>query len=240
MKDNAAFGRFAAIMAVSAGVLILVSTFVLFLAIEFDMSYLANPAALLTAGLDAGAIRLFGWGSILELLGSFLFLIPVTVYLWQWLRARNPNLVNLATLFALGSIFFGMMGAALRASFWPSMMSAYPQVAEAQRQVLQIVFGAMNDFTFESLYGLDSIFAGVWWLGIGLVLRRERRLLGIVTLIMGAAILVAGAGWLFHVDPLARMELFYFFEPFWAVWLGVIIWWRTAKREQLTAAATAA
>ncbi len=38
---------------------------------------------------------------------------------------------------------------------------------------------------------------------------------------------VEAAG-LFRVDPLARLELFYFFEPFWAIWLGIVILRNTA------------
>jgi len=201
------------------------------MAVDFNFDYLSDPANLITAGLDAGATRLFRWGSILEMLGSFLFLIPVTLYLWYWLKLRNPNLVNAVTVLSLGSIFIGIIGAAIRASYFPQMMLAYSQVEEAQRQVLQVVFRSVTDFTFEGLYAIDSILAGLWWLGIGLVLRAERRILGIVTMVMGIAILGAGLGWLLQIDPIARLEMFYFFEPVWLIWLGIVIYRRVEKSE---------
>ncbi len=120
------------------------------------------------------------------------------------------------------------------------MMVAYPQAAEAQREVLEVVFRAITDFAFEGMYALNSILFGLWWLGIGLVLRGERRILGIATAIMGVAILGAGIGWLFRVDPLARLEAFYFFESFWLLWLGIVIWRRGEQNEPvLEEAATA-
>jgi hypothetical protein len=239
MNNDALSRRIAAISAVIAALLILTATIVLALAVDFDFDFLANPADLITAGLDAEAAGLFHWGSILELLGSFLLLIPPALYLWQWLRPQNPGLINMATAFGLGSIFIGVIGAAIRASFWPPMMIAYPEAGEAQRQVLEAVFRSVTEFTFEGLYGVDSLLAGLWWLGIGLVLRFERPVLGVATAIMGAAILGAGVGWLFRVDPLARLELFYFFEPFWAIWLGTVIWQGAEKGEQRATAAAA-
>lgn len=240
MNNETSFRQIAAISALVAGLLTLAATVVLSMAVNFNFEFMGNPAGLITAGLDAGAIGLFRWGSILELFGYFLLLIPLALYLWQWLKPQNPSLVNMATVFGLGSIFLGIIGAAIRASFWPPMMIAYPQAAEAQREVLQVIFRAVIDFNFEGLYAVDSILAGLWWLGIGLVVRSERRMLGIATVIMGVAILGAGVGWLLGIDPLARLELFYFFEPFWAIWLGIVVWRRAEKSEQMVEAATAA
>ena len=112
------------------------------------------------------------------------------------------------------------------------MMAAYPQATAAQREVLEVVFRAVTDFAFEGMYALNSILFGFWWLGIGLALRGERRILGIATAIMGVTILGAGIGWLFRVDPLARLELFYLFEFVWLLWLGVVIWRGDEQSEQ--------
>jgi hypothetical protein len=232
MSDQTTFRRIAAISTIAVALFILASIVVLLLAVEFETEFLDNPAGLITAGLDADAAGLFRWGSILEL-AYYLLLIPATLYLWYWLRPRNPEFVALYTVLGLTSILLSMIESAIRASFFPSMMIAYPQVAEAQRAGLEVIFGAVTDFTFESLYALDSILAGVWWLGIGLVLRDERRSLGIATAILGIAVLGAGVGWLLRVDLLARLELFYFFEPFWALWLGIVIWRRAGNSGQL-------
>ncbi len=230
MKDDISFSRIAAISAILAAVLILAANVVLAMAVDFDFDFLSDPNRLIAAGLDAGAIGLFRWGSILELFGYCLFLIPVTLYLWYWLKPHNPNLVIMATVFGLGGLFIGIIETAIRVSYWPPMMSAYPQATEAQRQVLQVVFRSVTDFTFEGLYATDTILGGLWWLGIGMVLRAERRVLGIATAIMGIVILGAGFGWLLQVDLLARLEMFYFLEPFWAIWLGIVIWGHAGNR----------
>ncbi len=163
--------------------------------------------------------------------------IPAALYLWFWLRPLNPQLITLYTVLGLTGIVLCVVNSTIGASFWPPMMAAYPQAAEAQREVLEVVFRAITDFAFEGMYALNSILFGLWWLGIGLVLRGERRILGIATAIMGVAILGAGIGWLFRVDPLARLEMFYFFESFWLLWIGIVIWRRGERSGQRVEAA---
>ena len=136
---------------------------------DFNFEFLENPGNLLAAGLESDAIRLFRWGEILCLCGSSLLLIPSMLYLWQWLRPHSPRLVTLYTVLGLTSIVFGVIEFAIRISIWPPMMAAYPQAAEAQLEVLQIVFNALTDIGFESMYALSSILIGFWWLGIGLI-----------------------------------------------------------------------
>ena len=233
MNDQTLFKRMAAIAAIIAAVLNLAAWVPGSLAVDFNFEFLENPGDLLTAGLEPDAIRLFRWGEILGVFGFCLLLLPPMLYLWYWLKPRSPRLVTLYTVIGLTSIVLCVIESAIRISIWPPMMAAYPQAAEAQREVYQVVFRALTDFAFESMYALNSILFGLWWLGIGLVLRAERRVLGIATAIMGVAILGAGFGWLMQVEPLARLELFYLFEIAWLIWLGIVIW-RNPKRAEPT------
>lgn len=231
MNDETSFRRIAALTVIMAGVLSLAAAVVGFLAVDFNVDLLANPESVLTAGLEPGVINLLRWGEILGLFGYCLLFIPATLYLWYWLSPRKPRIVTLYTVLGLIAIALCVVESGIRVSIWPPMMAAYPQAADVQREMLQVVFGAMSDFAFESLYALNSILAGLWLLGMGLILRSEQRVLGVATAIMGGGILLAGFGWLAQVDPLARLELFYFLQPFWAVWLGIVIWRRSEQRD---------
>lgn len=239
MNDQTSFKRIAAITAIIAALLNLAAWIPGSLAVDFNFEFLENPGDLLTAGLEQDAIRLFRWGEVLGVFGYSLLLLPSMLYLWKWLMPRSPRLVTLYTVLGLTSIVLGVIESAVRISIWPPMMAAYSQAAEAQREVLQVVFTALTDFAFESMYALNSILIGLWWLGIGAVLRDERRVLGIATGTMGVAILGAGIGWLLQVDPLARLELFYLFEIMWLVWLGIVIWRREEQHEHVMEVAAA-
>ncbi len=240
MNDETSFKRVAATTVILAGVLYVAAAIITSLAVDFDLEFLANPQDLLTAGLEPGAIRLFQWGEIVGVFGYCLLYIPATLYLWYWLSPRNPRMVTLYTVLALFNIALCVIESTIRISVWPPMMAAYPQAVEVQRELLQVMFGAMSDFVSDSLYALNSMLGGLWWLGMGLILRSERRILGILTTIMGIAIFCAGVGWLTQVEPLARLENFYFLQPFWAVWLGIVIWRRTEKSVQPIVSTTVA
>lgn len=240
MHDEPYFRRIAATTVIMAGVLNLAANVILSLAVDFKVELLSSPEEMLAAGLEPGAIDLFRWGEVVGIFGYCLLLIPAALYLWYWLKPQRPHLVTLYTVLGLIGIVLCVIESAIRASIWTPMMSAYPQLAEAQRELLRLVFTSFTDFAFESMYAVNSMLSGLWWLGVGLVLRSERRILGIATAIMGGAIFGAGVGWITRIDPLARLELFYFFEPFWAVWLGVVIWRRVEKVEEMAEVAMAA
>jgi hypothetical protein len=233
MNDQTLFKRITAVSAIVSALLMLAANIVTSIAVDFRFEFLADPAGLLTAGLDTGSLRLFRLGEIMGVFGYCLLLIPLTIYLWYWLRRHNSGFVSLITILGLISIIFGVLEYGVRFTIWPSMMVAYSQAGEVQREVIQVVFSAVTDFAFEGMYGLSAILFGIWGLGIGLVLRTERRILGIITAVMGVAILGAGFGWLLQVDPLARLEMFYFLEPVWAVWLGLVIWRRDEGTENM-------
>ncbi|MEJ2349530.1 MAG: DUF4386 family protein [Anaerolineales bacterium] len=228
MQDQTLFKRIAAISAILSAPVTLAATVVLLMAVDFNSEFMSNPAGLITIGAPASEI--FRWGSILELGAPTLLLVPAALYLWYWLKPRAPELVTLSTVFGLANLILAAIGALLRATLYPPLMTAYSQAPENQRDVLMAIFQGVTDFTFEGLYALELIFWGIWWLGIGLLLRSERRSLGVVTVILGIAFLGAGSGWLLRVGPLARLENAFFLVPFWVVWLGIVIWRRGEQR----------
>jgi len=220
MNDQTTFRWIAAISAILTALFTMASTIILLMAVDFNSEFMSHPEDLIT--ISASASKTFRWGTILEL-GSTLLLIPTILYLWYWLKPRAPKLVTLYTVLGLTSILLATTGELLRANLYPPLMNAYSQAPEIQKDVLMVIFQGITNFNFEGLWALELIFWGIWWLGIGPVLRSEHRIMGIVTVILGIVCLVAGAGWLFRIDPLARLENVFIFVPFWTVWFGIVI-----------------
>jgi hypothetical protein len=231
MNDQTRFKRIAAITAIISAPVTLANTVVLLMAVDFNPDFMSNPAALITIG--APASETFRWGSILELGAPTLLLVPAILYIWYWLKPRAPKLVTLYTVSGLSSMLLATIGSLIRASFYPPLMNAYAQASESQREVLMVIFQGLTNFNFEGLWALEAIFWGIWWLGISPLLHIERRIFGIVTGILGLALFSAGVGWLLRVGPLARLENVFFLVPIWVVWLGVIIWRRVERSEQM-------
>jgi len=221
MNDQILFKRITSLSTILTALFTVASTIVLLIAVDFNPEFMSHPEGLIT--INASAAETFRWGTILEL-GSTLFLIPSALYLWYWLKPQAPKLVTLYTVLGLASMLLATTGELLRANVYPPLMNAHSQAPEIQKNTLMAIFQGLTNFNFEGLWALELLFWGIWWLGIGPLLRSERRILGIVTMILGIAYLIAGAGWLLRVDPLARLENMFFFVPVWTVWLGIVIW----------------
>ena len=237
MNDENSFRRIAAITAIISAPLALAAVVVLTMAVEFNFELMSDQARLITLG--ARAAELFRLGEILGFFGYSLLLVPVVLYLWDWLKPRSPKLVTMYTVFGLAFIFIGAVGASLRAGVLPGMMSAYAQAASAQGQILSTIFQTVIDVIFGAIGPLESLLFGLWLLGIGLVLRGERRSLGIIAVILGIAFLGTAFGDMLQVEPLSMLELAYFISPIWVLWLGIVIWRRGEQSEHIVEAATA-
>ncbi len=237
MNDHWSFSRAAATTALGAAALALFSTFIAIAAVGFDFELLDEPVGLLAIGPRAA--RLFRWGWILAGFGFHLFLVPVALYLEYWLKSQKPNWVRLYTVFGLGYCLIGAISLFTMATVLSPMMGAHGDALAAERDLMVAVFQANANLAFASLGTLSFILGGVWWLGIGLVLRTRHNLLGLATVVLGTATLASGLGYLFQAEALARLEVFFFFlGPWWAVWLGIVILRDGAANEPMVASAT--
>jgi hypothetical protein len=72
---------------------------------------------------------------------------------------------------------------------------------------------------------LEFLLAGIWWIGIGLTMKPERKALGIVTIILGIFTLVTVVGEIFTLKYIALVGLMIYLllAPIWAGWLGISI-----------------
>jgi hypothetical protein len=222
MKDHQSFQRFAALAAIISFPLALGNIVLSGMAIDFKfMDAATNPAFWLSAGTDGAS--LLRWGMILDMLSYYLPLLPVALVLWRWLRPRNPDWVLFYTSCGLGYILIGAIGAAILAAVHPPLINAYTQASVEQRPVLETVFSAIWNMVYVGIWGiLEVLLAGIWFLGIGLLLRGERRLFSIVSIILGISALLGSLGVILSVEALALLGAIYgLLAPIWALWLGI-------------------
>jgi len=63
---------------------------------------------------------------------------------------------------------------------------------------------------------------GIWFLGIGLLLRGERRLFSIFSIILGISALLSSLGVILSVEAIALLGVIYgLLAPVWALWIGI-------------------
>jgi hypothetical protein len=203
---------------------------------SFDVKALAaNPGALPVRGLDVtGLLR---WGGLVDMLG-YLALAPVVLYLHRRLGASVSTqggalgLVSLLTISGLGFVLVGSIGAVLYASVGPPLLDSSAAGSETATAA-RVAFAALGNGVIVGLWGtLEQLLLGVWLIGIGWLVRVERRAFGWLAVVAGIGALAYGArtGLSGHPpgDLTAPLDILIFaaFGLFfaWLVWLAVRLW----------------
>ncbi len=223
MTNIHSFQRFAAVSAIVSFPLALASNVLQGLPTNFNSDVFTNPTVMLSIG--ANGASLMRWGLILDMLGYYLPLLPVALFLQSWCRPRNPAWVRFCTACGLGYILIGAAGAATLAAVHPPLIAAYAQeTSAAQRAVLETVFIAVWNLVYGGLWNiLGELLAGTWLLGIGLLLRGERRIFSVITIILGLSALLDSFGTISGIGALALpgLSIYVGLAPIWALWLGI-------------------
>jgi hypothetical protein len=123
----------------------------------------------------------------------------------------------------LGYILIGAIGAVILAAVHTPLINAYPQASVEQRPVLETVFSAIWNMVYGGMWGILEVpLAGIWFLGIGLLLRGERHLFSIFSIILGISALLGSLGMILSVEALALLGGVIYGPPapIWALWLG--------------------
>ncbi len=193
MSDHQLFQRLAAGTTILA-VLCYLSSVVLLLAVmNFSFSVEAFSGAMISTGArGAGLLR---WGMIFDVFGSYLLLTPLALHLWAWLKQKSPIHVSLYTLCGLAYILIGSMGAIVLSAILPPLINDYVQASASQRDNLQVIFNSFLNAVFLGLWNpLEVFLLGIWLIGLGPLIQRERRALGVVTRLLGFSALIDSAG----------------------------------------------
>jgi hypothetical protein len=233
MSDEQRFQRIAGVTTMLSFLPALASGICLAAAANFRLSALSNPSSLITIGTDGA--HLFRWGMVLDVFGYYVLLMPLALWLWKWLKPNDPLLMTLYTGCGLAYILVGAMGAILLAAVEPPLIMQYAQVSGAQRETLHIVFTSFLNAVYLGLWNpLEALLAGIWWVGVGSLLRRERRGLGMVSILLGVGALLDAFGNFVGLEPIfllgASWLVLFFFV--WAAWCGIELLWPASSNHK--------
>lgn len=222
MNNDASFQRLAAVTSILATLLACGSIGVQALVLGVNTDPFSNPASILMTG--ANGANLFRWGMILDIFGYYLLLVPLALLLWSRLQPKGMNLVTLYTFCGLAYILVGAIGAATLAAISPPLIEGYGHASAQQQQMYEVVFSGFINVVYVGLWNLlESSLSGIWWLGIGLFLRREQPALGIFTTVLGIFALLDALGRILNIQLIYTVGLagILLFIPIWTLWFGI-------------------
>ncbi|HEX9384850.1 MAG TPA: DUF4386 family protein [Anaerolineales bacterium] len=222
MSDHQLFQRLAAVTTILA-VLCYLSGVVLLLAVmNFSFSVEAFSGAMISTGArGAGLLR---WGMIFDVFGSYLLLTPLALHLWAWLKQKSPIHVSLYTLCGLAYILIGSMGAIVLSAVLPPLINHYVQASASQRDNLQVIFNSFLNAVFLGLWNpLEVFLLGIWLIGLGPLIQRERRALGVVTRLLGFSALIDSAGRFLDIQTIFFIGSsgLFLLVPVWLIGWGI-------------------
>jgi len=193
MNDHQSFQRLAARITILAVLSYLASVLLLLAVMNFSFSVEAFSGAMISLG-PRGA-NLLRWAMIFDVFGSYLLLTPLALHLWAWLKPKSASHVTLYTLCGLAYILIGSMGAIVLSAVLPPLINDYAQASTSEREALQVVFNSFLRAVFLGLWNpLEGFLLSIWLLGLGPLIQRERRGLGIVTRSLGLSALIDSTG----------------------------------------------
>ncbi len=240
-RQSRAAQRSVGIISIGAGFLTFFGLVVGLSAVGFAFDTFEDPATFIAIGpTAAGMIR---WSQWLNMFGNYLLLIPLALYLQQWLRAEAPYTTNLFTLAGLAYLLLGAAGAAILAAGWSMIIAAYAEAATAQQSLLLDQFRLVTAIGESGLQGVIQNFCGaVWFLGMGSLLFKRRRWVAGFTLLLGLLQLCGMLGSMLTVELLTGLGLLatVLLIPLWAISLGTLFLLRPHEPHSVAAEQVAA
>ncbi len=189
-----------------------------------DTMDFTDMSIFISAGVDGGSLMKWAW--LADLFGYYLLLIPAAFFIHLWLKNRNPYWMGILTFSGLAYLFTGCLGAAIFAKTWPTLISGFANSSGTVQEIYRLLFNNTAEIVNGGIWGnLEFLLAGIWWIGVGFVMKEERKVLGILSVILGFFSLLTVFGHMFDMKVIANIGLpaYLLLSPLWATWLGITI-----------------
>ncbi len=224
MSGERSFQRWTGGLAVAAGILALLSLVIGLAGVNYDFEVFSDASSLIAAGtMAADFVR---WSFWLNMLGNYLLLVPLALWLLRWLKPLNPPFAQVFTASGLLYLILGATGSAVLAAAWPLLMQRYELADVSQREFLTLAFQVVAAAVEDGLHGvLQNLCGAIWFLGMGALIRSKHGGLGVFTLSIGGFLCLNLIGAIFNIEALSLLGLTanIVLGPLWAIWLGIVL-----------------
>ncbi|SDD93677.1 hypothetical protein SAMN04487894_11691 [Niabella drilacis] len=222
MKKVFTYKRVLGTVTITAGVLSAACMLAGIIAVEFNFDVFSDTTLLLQYARNSKSAY---WFLLFDMAGYYLLLLPVIFYLHQQYKYHSPW-VPLFTFSGISYVLTGAIGAAALAAVWPYLMQKYSGAPAADQYVIELIFNSMTTAVAKGLWNmLEVLFAAVWWMGFGVLLRRDNKIIGMISIITGAACLSDAVGTITDWNVLAEtgVNIYLVLGIVWPVVLGIYI-----------------
>jgi hypothetical protein len=223
MNSTLLVKRAVGITAIVSGILSFTSLILFVIGINYNLDIFSFPVLLLsTEGINPVVLK---WSMIADLFGYYLLLLPVIFYLYEWMNMKSPWRL-LYTFSGTSYVLIGAMGASILAFALPPIFFEFQKAGSLQQENLKMNFQLLTNIIYGGMWNtLEVIFGGIWWLGIGSILHRWKKVFGYTTMALGAFTLLDALGTISGIKlfSLIGLNVYLILAPIWITWLGIIL-----------------
>lgn len=186
--------------------------------------FIAHPADLVTIGADKAQLLRVAY--VADMFGSYLLFIPIVVYLWHRLRPRDALVVDVLSVCGLAYAVIGAVGAGILAAAGPTLIRAYADAPVVERVHIALTYTTLSDLVIGMWQFVVGLLGGVWWIGLGVLVRDQWRWFARFSVLFGVFGVLAVAARYTGVDYDSSAPATLAFLPIaaWPAWLGVLLW----------------
>lgn len=220
MNEHRDFEKIAGIAGILTTLFTIGNAVTLLASVGNNSNALFDPALMLPMG--APAARMFHVSMVFDLL-AYLSLAPIVVFCWSRLKEGSEGLVSLYAFCGLAYSLLGSIGAVLADAVLPMMMIGYSAASAAQQEMLQVFARYFYRAIEHGIWNpLEVLMVSVWFVGLGLLLRREKTGLAFLALVIGAVGLLDPIGWILGSDTVLSIgAIGNVLIPVWTAWFGI-------------------
>ncbi len=220
MNEHRNFERAASMAGILTTLFMIGNIVTLLASVGKDTNALFDGAEMVRLG--APAAPMFHASMVFDLL-AYLSFAPVVVFCWAWLKQGNEGLVSLYAFCGVAYSLLGSIGAVVIDAVFPQLMAEFAAAPAAQQETLKLIARVLYRAVEHGIWNpLEVLMVSVWFLALGLLLRRRIPGLGNLALVTGALGLLDPLGWIIGSDTVLGIGGFSnILLPIWTAWFGI-------------------
>ena len=168
----------------------------------------------------------FAWG-VFDFLGYYLMRVPLILFLWIWMRPRNPLLVDTASVCGLFFVVLAVTATSVLTGATIGIMQVYSEADASMKVGLESAWEASVAIVRQGLWQFSMVPWTIWACVMGRLLASDERWLGWGLLTIGFAAGISAIDPYFGHEVEALLgpvhDYQVHFSSVWMLWAGIVL-----------------
>jgi hypothetical protein len=204
-----------------SGVVGLISYLLVAGAVNFNFEFFSDSSLIFT--IDGVSSTMLKWSMITDIFGYYFLLLPILFFINEWLEDKT-GWRHVFTFCGAAYIFAGALGASILGATWPVLLDRFPLATPEQQEIIKFSFENLSLIVVGGIWNFfDALFFAVWFIAIGIFIKRENAVWGLFTIIVGLLSALDFTGSAFDLKTISEiaLNLYLILAPLWAIGFGL-------------------